>query len=200
MREALICVKCATVLDKCFALRDRIQDADRQHFNPKRLPQVETSEKAKHGSKTSHKSDENSGENSGANRISSKKKNVKCNICEKFFTDNGKLRLHIITVHEKIKRFSCDICGHLSSHKNKLNRHISAVHAKVKRFSCDFCRKMCYRKEDVINHITNKHVKPMMGLKVYDLSRPFKCVHRKCKKFFKTKMDLKTHQRSHSGL
>lgn len=89
MKATLVCVKCLEVLDECLALKEKMQESDRQHFNSMGLHQAESSEKAKQGSKTNHNSDENAGKNSGA-----KPRPFQCNRCLKFFTSAQTLKRH----------------------------------------------------------------------------------------------------------
>ena len=59
-----------------------------------------------------------------------KYKPLQCHICEKYFTLEIKLKLHIDSVHEGKKPYKCDICDSRFIQKSDLTRHIRSVHEK----------------------------------------------------------------------
>lgn len=78
--------------------------------------------------------------------------------------------------------------------------HIESVHENIRRFSCDLCSKKFTTWQNIEKHIKCCHVKQLLGLNIYDSSRPFKCEHPNCNKCFRTKRSLREHKRYHSGL
>ena len=56
------------------------------------------------------------------------KKNKKCDLCGKSFTQAGNLKKHINSVHNGQKDHKCDLCLKTFSEAGKLKRHINAVH------------------------------------------------------------------------
>ena len=55
-------------------------------------------------------------------------KDHKCVSCGKAFSDAGKLKMHINTVHNGKKDHKCDLCEKSFSHAGSLKRHINLVH------------------------------------------------------------------------
>ena len=53
--------------------------------------------------------------------------NLKCDICNKSFTQKSNLRQHVASVHEG-KTFKCDFCSSNFTEKGGLKRHIKSVH------------------------------------------------------------------------
>ena len=67
------------------------------------------------------------------------KKIHQCLICEKYFTKNQGLNVHLKSVHENLKPFQCDICLSTFGLKGYLNVHVNSVHKKLKPFQCPIC-------------------------------------------------------------
>ena len=57
----------------------------------------------------------------------------KCPTCDKGFTANYNLQIHISTVHLKLKNFKCTDCGHPFGEKGDLQKHIKVVHLERKK-------------------------------------------------------------------
>jgi Zinc finger, C2H2 type/C2H2-type zinc finger len=92
---------------------------------------------------------------------------LKCPICPKTFSSKCNVSQHIKFVHEKVRKFNCDFCGLKLQSSKALERHIGC-------------------------HIKNPNFKPRPHY-TDDSTRPFKCDD--CLKYFKTKSELKQHQR-----
>ena len=73
-------------------------------------------------------------------KVSSKAKEVICDLCGKSFSFQANLKRHIIVFHEGKKDYKCDACGKAFGEKNDLKRHVSAVHEGVKNHICDLCK------------------------------------------------------------
>lgn len=108
----------------------------------------------------------------------------KCNICRKYFTEEGKLINHQ-RVHNTERPFKCEICNKLFSQKGGLNKH-RRVHTGEKRYRCNSCNKRFLEK----SHL-DRHQRTHTG------EKPFKCEI--CNNFFTQKGSLDAHRRMHSG-
>ena len=73
-------------------------------------------------------------------KVSSKAKEVICDLCGKSFSFQANLKRHIIVFHEGKKDYKCDACGKAFGEKNDLKRHVSAVHEGIKNHICDLCK------------------------------------------------------------
>ena len=54
-----------------------------------------------------------------------------CNLCDYKATQQGSLKKHIESVHEKVK-YPCNLCEYKATEKGHLKRHIKSVHKKKK--------------------------------------------------------------------
>ncbi|CAB0038673.1 unnamed protein product [Trichogramma brassicae] len=88
-----------------------------------------------------------------------------CEICQKSFESQSKLKRHIMAVHDQSKPFQCEICHKSFGHKGNLNKHISLVHDRSKPFECEICHKSFGHKGNLNKHISLVH----------DRSKPFEC-------------------------
>jgi C2H2-type zinc finger/Zinc finger, C2H2 type len=94
--------------------------------------------------------------------------------------------------------FQCPICFKTFSRKDNLQRHVESVHEKKTRFICCHCPKAFYKKQNLQEHITQCHT--FTNDNTTNSNRPFECDIDNCGKFYKTKGDLRKHQRfTHSG-
>ena len=51
-------------------------------------------------------------------------KRFKCDICDKTFTLNSSLKVHISTVHDKVRAFECPHCPYKATQRGSLKSHI----------------------------------------------------------------------------
>jgi Zinc finger, C2H2 type len=94
----------------------------------------------------------------------------------------------------RTKQFQCLICNKALLTKQKLQQHIETVHEKKTRFNCPHCSKAFYRKDGLHNHIAQRHT--FTNDDTTNSNRPFECDVDNCGMFFKTKNELKKHQRA----
>jgi hypothetical protein len=90
-----------------------------------------------------------------------------CNICNKAFSKQHKLKKHIDIVHEKVQKhistfhgdmpYSCDNCDAAFANKSKLNRHIASVHEEKKPYVCKICDTIFAVKQNLKKHIKTTH-------------------------------------------
>ena len=86
------------------------------------------------------------------------KENWKCGQCEKSFTLERNLKLHIERVHAHFPFFStfnCNQCGKFFKLKGDLKRHQKEQHGDGEMFSCPSCRKCFERKSNQERHSKN---------------------------------------------
>lgn len=115
------------------------------------------------------------------------------------------------------KKFECSVCFRIFHAKDQLQDHMKQAHQvkSIKREissngtirkdgpgvrHCSFCSETFRDKWKLNRHISKSHQSDM-SLKntTTDSSRPFKCDHDGCQKFFKSKQALKSHQTTHSS-
>ena len=144
-----------------------------------------------------------------------KEKWFKCNICDKKFTLNGQLKLHISVVHDKIKPFECPHCPYKAAERSNVKKHIFThtgekkfpcphcpykaaqsgslkyhilTHTGEKKFQCDICDKKFTRSGSLKLHISTVH----------DKIKPFSCPH--CPYKAGRRGNLKAHLLTHDKL
>ncbi len=110
-----------------------------------------------------------------------------CTMCDKTFSDNDNLRIHVRNVHEKVSGPTCHVCGKSFYDKRNLRKHVQSVHEKVKKWSCPICAQTFYRKKTCDNHIGAVHNK----------LTPHSCKF--CSKSFFRLESLKAHELSHTN-
>lgn len=76
---------------------------------------------------------------------------VKCPQCDKEFTNEKKLKLHISSVHDE-KKFQCSLCGLKILNKYSLQRHMN-IHTQTRDFVCPHCGKAFYCKSVLTIHL-----------------------------------------------
>ena len=120
-------------------------------------------------------------ENSNVTEESKKKQPVKCEFCDKIFSQKGSLKRHMETVHQKLKPHKCEECGEAFSRKYSLKIHMATVHLKSKPHKCDECGDAFGHKSSLKMHMDTVHLK----------LKPYKC--EECGEAFGRKDYLKTH-------
>ncbi|XP_001361956.3 zinc finger protein 665 [Drosophila pseudoobscura] len=111
-----------------------------------------------------------------------------CTECEKKFTRNFQLKLHMIAVHGMGELlYQCEECHKSFASRHSLRYHVKSVHSTERPFSCDHCERKFVLRTQLSSHLRTHtgESKP----------RIFACP--KCTKTWPTKSDLRTHMRSH---
>ena len=88
-----------------------------------------------------------------------------CFICGKVFSDKWASKKHILYVHEKMKNFECSICKKRFGTNTLKERHIKQVHEKLKNFECLLCKKKFPQAQNLSWHIKGVH----------ERLKPYKC-------------------------
>ncbi|XP_022227625.2 zinc finger protein 184 [Drosophila obscura] len=111
-----------------------------------------------------------------------------CTECEKKFTRNFQLKLHMIAVHRMGELlYQCEECHKSFASRHSLRYHVKSLHSTERPFSCDHCER-----KFVLRTQLSSHVRTHTG---ESKPRIFACS--KCTKTWPTKSDLRTHMRSH---
>lgn len=113
-----------------------------------------------------------------------------CSECEKKFTRNFQLKLHMISVHGMGDGLSyqCETCSKSFASRHSLRYHQTSVHSTERPFACAHCDRRFVLRTQLISHgrMHTGESKP----------RIFNCTV--CSKTWPTKSDLRTHMRSHN--
>lgn len=88
---------------------------------------------------------------------SSKAKEIRCKECNRTFTRNSRLLLHMLT-HTDEKPHECNLCEKKFSRPDYLLKHIQSIHSE-KIHKCDQCTNAYGNKESLLRHIAKKHNK-----------------------------------------
>ncbi|XP_075992743.1 uncharacterized protein LOC142987689 [Anticarsia gemmatalis] len=147
------------------------------------------------------------------------KPRLKCNHCEKTFSNKQSKSLHIRAAHQGERPYACGECGarfayprSLALHKVTHRRH-RANHARG--FACDLCGKVLNHPSSIVYHkeaehagqryVCNKCGKSFKHKQllqrhqlVHTQARPYTC--KVCNASFKTKANLLNHQLLHTGV
>ncbi len=110
------------------------------------------------------------------------RKNIRCSICEEWFSSRIELRMHK-TIHPEITAFNCPECDATFSYKAGLRAH-RLTHLKVKSHACDLCTKT-FTSWSLLSKHRSTHI------------RKFSC--RICGKTYPSAYKLKVHRFVHSG-
>merc|ERR1712179_456145 len=78
------------------------------------------------------------------------------------FYQAGKLKMHIEGVHEKKKNHKCQTCQKTFYLAGKLKRHIEAVHKKIKNHQCETCPRAFFEARDLKKHVESVHEKKII--------------------------------------
>jgi Zinc finger, C2H2 type/Zinc-finger of C2H2 type len=76
----------------------------------------------------------------------------KCPECDREFTLNTHLNIHIKAVHLKEKPYKCEICGSAFAYKDSLSKH-SLKHSNERKFTCHLCPKTYIYRADLRVHL-----------------------------------------------
>ena len=80
----------------------------------------------------------------------------KCNVCNKSFQNNDKLRQHMEGVHHKLQHFQCNDSESSFSSKKKFANHRATVHQGLK-FKCKYCTRPFRNRWVLKLHVTKSH-------------------------------------------
>ncbi|XP_058444787.1 zinc finger protein draculin-like [Malaya genurostris] len=137
----------------------------------------------------------------------------KCNHCDRRYTTEGNLTLHVqnfhlaqsarcpstceicgrvysskhaLKMHQMIHvhPMTCEQCGKAFSHPNKLRRHIEIAHEGFKRYHCQYCPKTLRSLDGIQFHVESKH----SGIQL-------KCSY--CSRKCSSKLMLRSHEKKH---
>lgn len=118
-------------------------------------------------------------------------KQLKCPICEKFYTKRDILNFHIKQMHgtDEDKPYQCDICSKRYVRLESLAIHVKVHMSKEERekfriHKCDQCDAVFSTKHNVKNHKKYKH----QGEYAYFCAG--------CAKYFKSRLDYEIHRRN----
>ncbi len=111
------------------------------------------------------------------------KKPWSCTQCDKAFTGEKTLNLHIATAHEGHKPFKCDKCDASYKTTTQLKDHTNAKHLGLS-LECKLCDKKLTSRQSFINHVNTVHKE----------KRKYKC--ELCDYSFTQSGNLKRHRES----
>uniref|UniRef100_A0A1A9ZDS3 Protein krueppel n=1 Tax=Glossina pallidipes TaxID=7398 RepID=A0A1A9ZDS3_GLOPL len=122
--------------------------------------------------------------------VRSKKGPFYCTKCEKKFTRNFQLKLHMTSVHKlgNAPEYKCNTCEKIFASLHSLSYHQKSVHSQERPFTCTHCRR-----QFVLRSQLNSHLRIHTG---ESKPRTHQCCD--CGKLWPTKSDLRTHMRSHN--
>lgn len=141
-----------------------------------------------------------------------KKENLWCQICDKYFKEHEYFKKHLrinkckgreellcktcnqqfdsytlykthLATHEP-KKNQCEICSEVFKFKKQLQDHYKTVHNNPKPYKCDLCQKSFAKRTQLSGHLIS-----------HSDSRPYAC--KKCGKRFKHKQNVKNHVETH---
>jgi DNA-directed RNA polymerase subunit RPC12/RpoP len=115
---------------------------------------------------------------------------IKCEICEKTFSEVRKLVLHTQTVHSDYRPFECTNCDYKAKTNQYLTTHINRVHKKVKNVTCSKCGDTFFNSSDLQLHDKNRHQPKLEKAK-----SDWPCDT--CGKMFDNKTSMSCHRRFH---
>ena len=80
---------------------------------------------------------------------------LRCNICNKWFTETVALSRHM-EVHSADRPFACSICGWRFKQVQNMKRHM-LTHSGAKPYTCDFCDKSYTDNYSLKQHVSKVH-------------------------------------------
>ena len=86
-----------------------------------------------------------------------KPKSYICSQCNKTFSRNCYLQLHIQNTHGEKNEFKCKLCNKVFIRKNSLKRHIRDMHENRRDNKCDICHESFHRPIQLTEHIQYIH-------------------------------------------
>ncbi|XP_075988616.1 uncharacterized protein LOC142984743 [Anticarsia gemmatalis] len=113
-----------------------------------------------------------------------KSKKYSCEICQKKFSYNGSLEVHM-KAHNGEKSFTCHLCNTSHTNNKELTKHITITHIVDNQYPCTVCEKVFEKAR-----LLKKHIK-------CHFEEKFKCSV--CFKEFQRKKGLKEHMKIHTG-
>lgn len=112
-----------------------------------------------------------------------------CTECRRAFNTQRQLARHQLTVHRILVPTSCVICNQHFDSENSLAKHNAEVHSK--KAGCRICDKQFFSQGKLAVHMKNVHDE---GLPEQNFICEF------CPRIFKSKEQLRQHQKSHEGM
>lgn len=138
---------------------------------------------------------------------------VKCPYCDKRYTHNNNLAMHVQLHHSEDKSqlsqtcqhcgevfpsksslfhhmklhttaVSCEICGKVFKERSKLKRHIENRHEKLRKYECHICKKKLSSIHSVQIHV-----------KTFHCDKAFKCSY--CPRMFGSELIHRNHEKIH---
>ncbi|ELU11404.1 hypothetical protein CAPTEDRAFT_221739 [Capitella teleta] len=111
-------------------------------------------------------------------------KPFKCQLCEKMFNRQDKLRLHL-RGHQGLKPHACPHCEYKTADKGSLKKHIR-IHTDERPYQCQICPYASRNSSQLVIH-----------LRTHTGDCPYVCYV--CSAKFKINSDLKRHAMQHTG-
>ncbi|XP_069604454.1 zinc finger protein 135-like isoform X2 [Ranitomeya imitator] len=113
------------------------------------------------------------------------RKQYKCDLCERCFSDASNLRRHK-NIHTGLRPYVCDICGSSFRQKSQLDRH-HLVHTGERPYRCPFCMKGFRDSTELRIHF-----------RVHTGERPYSCSI--CQKSFSRICYMRRHKEKHAKM
>ncbi|XP_068627340.1 zinc finger protein 600-like [Battus philenor] len=118
---------------------------------------------------------------------------IKCQLCDKVYTNNRNLKRHVEMFHGERGEFKCDSCPKVYTSNQSLKRHTRTRHSlKNIQYNCPKCYKTVFGTDDINRHVTYCHG--------YDLTNVYnntdfnlKNICTKCNKSFNEEPLLRRH-------
>jgi DNA-directed RNA polymerase subunit RPC12/RpoP len=82
---------------------------------------------------------------------------IRCEICEKTFSEVRKLVRHTQTIHSDYRPFECSNCDYKAKTNLYLTKHINRVHKKEKNVTCSKCGETFFDSSDLYSHDRKSH-------------------------------------------